>query len=40
MQTVSPMTPQDWSQVQAIYKEGLATGNATFETQAPEWQLG
>jgi phosphinothricin acetyltransferase len=35
---IDPMTPQDWPQVQAIYKEGLATGNATFETQAPEWE--
>jgi phosphinothricin acetyltransferase len=34
---IDGMTPQDWSQVQAIYNEGLATGNATFETQAPAW---
>jgi phosphinothricin acetyltransferase len=33
------MTSQDWPQVQAIYKEGLTTGNATFETQAPEWEV-
>lgn len=35
---IESMTPQDWPQVQAIYKEGLVTGNATFETQAPEWE--
>lgn len=32
------MTPQDWPAVQAIYLEGIATGNATFETSAPEWE--
>jgi len=31
------MTPADWPQVRAIYKEGIATGDATFETDAPEW---
>ena len=31
------MTPADWSVVRAIYEEGIATGNATFETEAPEW---
>ena len=34
---IDPMTPHDWPQVQAIYIEGLATHNATFETQAPKW---
>ena len=33
------MTAQDWQQVRHIYQEGLATGNATFETQAPEWEV-
>ncbi|MCB8945638.1 MAG: N-acetyltransferase [Ardenticatenaceae bacterium] len=32
------MAPEDWPQVQTIYKEGLDTGNATFETQTPEWE--
>ncbi len=32
------MEPSDWSQVRQIYIEGLETGNATFETQAPEWE--
>jgi phosphinothricin acetyltransferase len=32
------MQAEDWPAVQAIYCEGLATGNATFETQAPEWE--
>jgi L-amino acid N-acyltransferase YncA len=28
----------DWSAVRAIYLEGIATGHATFETQAPGWE--
>lgn len=31
------MAPQDWPAVRAIYLEGIATGNATFETAAPDW---
>jgi phosphinothricin acetyltransferase len=34
---ISEMTPDDWPSVRAIYLEGIATGNATFETAAPEW---
>jgi phosphinothricin acetyltransferase len=32
------MTPADWEQVRAIYLEGIASGQATFETDAPAWQ--
>ena len=32
-----PLTAAHWPAVRAIYEEGIATGNATFETQAPEW---
>lgn len=32
------MQPQDWQAVRAIYLEGIATGNATFEQAAPEWE--
>ena len=28
----------DWPAVKAVYEEGIATGNATFETQAPDWE--
>ena len=28
----------DWPIVQAIYAEGIATGNATFETETPDWE--
>lgn len=31
------MTPADWPAVRAIYEQGMATGNSTFETAAPEW---
>jgi L-amino acid N-acyltransferase YncA len=32
------MVPQHWPAVRAIYAEGIATGNATFETDYPEWE--
>jgi L-amino acid N-acyltransferase YncA len=32
------MQATDWQQVRAIYLEGIATGHATFETTAPDWQ--
>ena len=32
------MKPEDWQQVRSIYIEGIATGNATFETDAPDWE--
>ncbi len=31
------MAVQDWPAVRAIYLEGIATGDATFETEAPAW---
>lgn len=33
------MTTALWPAVRAIYEQGIATGNATFETQAPEWEV-
>lgn len=35
--TMRAMQPEDWPAVRAIYEQGIATGNATFETSAPEW---
>jgi L-amino acid N-acyltransferase YncA len=35
--TIRGLESRDWPLVQAIYEEGIATGNATFETEAPEW---
>jgi phosphinothricin acetyltransferase len=32
------MQAADWREVRAIYEEGMATGNATFETSAPDWE--
>ena len=32
------MEADDWDAVRAIYQEGIATGNATFEKSAPEWE--
>ena len=34
---ISPMAAADWPAVRAIYEEGMATGNSTFETGSPEW---
>jgi L-amino acid N-acyltransferase YncA len=34
---VEPMAEADWGSVRAIYEEGIATRNATFETQVPGW---
>jgi L-amino acid N-acyltransferase YncA len=34
---IRPMVVADWPQVRQIYLEGIATGNATFETEAPSW---
>ena len=34
---VRPLTAADWPAVRAIYEEGIATGDATFETAAPSW---
>ena len=36
--TIIPMTEAHWPAVKAIYEAGIATGNATFETQAPAWE--
>lgn len=35
---IDAMRPEDWPLVRAIYVEGMATGIATFETEAPEWE--
>jgi len=32
------MAPEDWDDVRRIYAEGIATGNATFETEPPAWE--
>lgn len=38
MIAIKPLEPLHWSAVKRIYEEGLNTGNATFQTSAPEWE--
>jgi L-amino acid N-acyltransferase YncA len=35
---IDAMHADDWQAVRCIYLEGLATGNASFETEAPSWE--
>lgn len=35
---IEPLQSSDWNEVRSIYEEGIATGNATFETEAPSWE--
>lgn len=35
---IEAMHAEDWPVVREIYLEGIATKNATFETQAPTWE--
>jgi L-amino acid N-acyltransferase YncA/2-polyprenyl-3-methyl-5-hydroxy-6-metoxy-1,4-benzoquinol methylase len=34
---IRAMRAEDWPTVAEIYAEGIATGNATFETEVPSW---
>jgi len=34
--TIRPLVASDWPQVKQIYQLGIDTGDATYETQAPE----
>jgi len=36
--SIAAMRPKDWEAVRAIYLEGIATGNSTFEQSAPDWK--
>jgi len=36
---VTGMTQSDWEQVAAIYEAGITTGDATFETVPPTWEV-
>ena len=38
MPQLAPMTSADWPRVSRIYAEGIATGQATFQTEIPDWQ--
>ena len=35
--SVRDLRPGDWPEVARIFREGIATGNATFETAVPSW---
>jgi phosphinothricin acetyltransferase len=35
---ITNMQADDWVAVREIYGEGIVTGNATFETELPDWQ--
>jgi L-amino acid N-acyltransferase YncA len=34
---IEPLLEDDWPAVAEIYREGIATRQATFETEVPEW---
>ena len=36
---IESLTSGHWPSVAAIYAEGIATGNATFETEVPSWEV-
>ncbi|MFL5331463.1 MAG: GNAT family N-acetyltransferase [Gemmataceae bacterium] len=36
---IDDMRPDDWPAVAEIYRQGIATGNATFDTDAPSWEV-
>ena len=35
---IGPMSPDDWPSVVSIYRDGIRSGDATFETEAPSWE--
>jgi phosphinothricin acetyltransferase len=35
---IRPLDDSDWPAVAAIYAQGIASGNATFETEPPTWE--
>jgi phosphinothricin acetyltransferase len=36
--TLEHLQPEHWPDVERIYADGIATGNATFETEVPSWE--
>ena len=35
---IEELRASDWDEVREIYLEGIRTGDATFETEAPSWE--
>jgi phosphinothricin acetyltransferase len=38
MYELGGMSPNDWAEVACIYREGIDSGHATFETEVPSWE--
>jgi phosphinothricin acetyltransferase len=36
--TIEELRAEHWPGVERVYAEGIATGNATFETEVPDWE--
>jgi L-amino acid N-acyltransferase YncA len=36
--TIEGLVPEHWRGFARVYEEGIATGNATFETEVPSWE--
>ena len=36
---IRDLRPDHWPEIARIYAEGIATGNATFETDMPAWEV-
>jgi len=36
--TITTLLSEQWSAVKTIYEQGIATGDATFQTSAPSWE--
>jgi L-amino acid N-acyltransferase YncA len=37
-ETIEELRPEHWPDVARIYADGIATGDATFETEVPGWE--
>jgi phosphinothricin acetyltransferase len=37
--TIEALKPEHWPGVAGAFEDGIATGNATFETEAPSWHV-
>ena len=36
---VRELRADDWPAVRAIYEDGIRSGDATFETEVPSWEV-
>jgi L-amino acid N-acyltransferase YncA len=39
MLNIRPLAQDDWTAAGAVYQDGIATGNATFQTGVPSWEI-